>query len=337
MYTNSLFAPACVALLAVCSEAAPVAASNYTLSHDYSGAAFFQGFTFDAIPDPTNGLVEYVDKATANSSSMAGLFAAGEGAPHTVYLGVGGSATIAGQTGRRSIRVSTNQTWNHALIIADIAHMPSACGAWPAFWMLGSGEWPLGGEIDILEGVNDQNANIMTLHTTSGMALTNDSSSLTGVINTGDCDVDAANQQKNQGCQIQDKSSVPSFGKPFNDNGGGVFSMQWTSDFIKIWFFPRNSIPTNVLSAAPNPSSTGSWGKPNALFKPTQPGAIDLHFKDLQIIFDTTYCGDWAGNAWNASTACSAKAPTCEAYMATNPVELNEAYWAINSIKVFQT
>jgi beta-glucanase (GH16 family) len=37
-------------------------------------------------------------------------------------------------------------------------------GYWPAFWMLGSGEWPEHGEIDILEDVNALSEHSATLH-----------------------------------------------------------------------------------------------------------------------------------------------------------------------------
>lgn len=326
--TRSLLAGASTVALLLGSATA----QNYSLSQDYSGKKFFDGFSFDAIPDPTNGLVQYVDVATANSSRMAG-FLASNGSKPQVYLSAGPGVMVGPQNGRQSIRVSSQATFNHALVVADIAHMPSGFAMWPAFWMLGAGTWPNGGEIDIVEGVNDQSFNKMTLHTTAGVKIQNDTSALTGTIFTGDCDVNAQGQDKNQGCQVIDSSSTPSFGEPFNKNGGGVFATEWTSHFIKIWFFPRNKIPKEALSSSPDPST---WGKPNALFQPTQDGIIDQHFKDLQIIINLTFCGDWAGKAWSECPACMAQASTCEAYVAKNPDAFQNAYWAFNSLQVFQ-
>ena len=37
--------------------------------------------------------------------------------------------------------------------------------------------------------------------------------------------------------------------------------MQWTSDYIRVWFFPRQQIPTDILNLTPNPSN---WGPPAA-------------------------------------------------------------------------
>jgi hypothetical protein len=46
--------------------------------------------------------------------------------------------------GRPSVRLEGKRAYTKGLFIADIAHMPgNACGMWPAFWTLGSGEWPL--------------------------------------------------------------------------------------------------------------------------------------------------------------------------------------------------
>lgn len=43
----------------------------------------------------------------------------------------------------------------------------SCRSTWPAIWEVGD-NWPNGGEIDILEGVNDSGSNKATLHTTGG-------------------------------------------------------------------------------------------------------------------------------------------------------------------------
>src|SRR6188472_792129 len=40
----------------------------------------------------------------------------------------------------------------------------SGLGYWPAFWMLGPGDWPMTGEIDILEDVNALSEHSATLH-----------------------------------------------------------------------------------------------------------------------------------------------------------------------------
>ena len=50
------------------------------------------------------------------------------------------------------------------------ARLPCGKGTWPAIWMLGSrGEWPAGGELDILEQVGNQPTRLFsTVHTTAG-------------------------------------------------------------------------------------------------------------------------------------------------------------------------
>jgi hypothetical protein len=142
------------------------------------------------------------------------------------------------------------------------------------------------GEIDIVEGVNDQTTNLMTLHSAAGPSLGAAADSFAGNVLTSNCDVNAPNQEKNAGCSIGDTSDL-SFGTGFNNAGGGVFATEWTSSFIKIWFFPRGTIPDDVANSNPQPSA--NWGTPRSLFQ----GQFDLdtHFKDLQLVFDTTFCG----------------------------------------------
>ncbi len=42
--------------------------------------------------------------------------------------------------------------------------MPDAVGVWPAFWLLGNGEWPVTGEIDIMEYVGEADWTGVALH-----------------------------------------------------------------------------------------------------------------------------------------------------------------------------
>lgn len=44
--------------------------------------------------------------------------------------------------------------------------MPAAVGVWPAFWLLGNGEWPHTGEIDIMEYVGEADWTGVALHGT---------------------------------------------------------------------------------------------------------------------------------------------------------------------------
>ena len=48
--------------------------------------------------------------------------------------------------------------------------MPTGCGTWPAFWANGP-NWPAGGEIDILEGVNGFTQNQVSLRSSSSSFL----------------------------------------------------------------------------------------------------------------------------------------------------------------------
>jgi hypothetical protein len=58
-------------------------------------------------------------------------------------------------------------------------------------------------------------------------------------------------------------------------------------------------------------------------------------FRDQQIVFDTTFCGDWAGNTWSTSS-CAQKADICDSYVQNNPAAFADAYWSINALKVYK-
>ncbi|KAL1980751.1 hypothetical protein VTN96DRAFT_3558 [Rasamsonia emersonii] len=309
-------------LLSGLAALAQLGTASYVLSDDYgNGMDFFSKWTFFTGSDPTNGYVTYVDQATAQS---AGLISAD--ANNSVYIGVD-HTNVASGSGRQSVRLTSINTYTHGLIILDLAHMPgSVCGSWPAFWTVGA-NWPNGGEIDIIEGVNQQTTDAMTLHTSDGCTI-NDSG-FTGTLSTSNCYVDAPGQSNNAGCGI-DSTSSQSYGDGFNAIGGGVYATEWTSDYIKIWFFPRGSIPSDITSGSPDPSG---WGTPAAAFQGNCD--IDSHFTAQNIVFDITFCGDWAGNVWS-SGSCASLASTCNAYVQNNPSAFTETYWTINSLKVYE-
>ena len=188
------------------------------------------------------------------------------------------------------------------------------------------------GEIDILEGVNDQEVNAMTLHTGAGCAISTAQGLFSGDVSTANCDVNAADQAKNVGCSIQ-STSKQSYGAGLNANNGGVYATQWTDEAISVYFFPRGDIPEDVLGSAPDPTG---WGTPAAKFSGGSCNVGSI-FKQQQVVFDTTFCGDWAGQIWSNSTcAAKTKTATCNAYVQNNPEAFADAYWTVNSFKVYQ-
>lgn len=205
----------------------------------------------------------------------------------------------------------------------DLDHMPHGCGTWPAWWTCGP-DWPYHGEIDIIEGVHDSTANLQTLHTSSDCSMPADGSSFTGSWQSTNCDVW---QTGNAGCSIQGAS----YGAPFNANQGGVYAMEWANDHIQVFFFPRGSIPSDVLSLSPRPET---WGKPTGYW-PLGSNCAASHFDSHQIIFDNTFCGDWAGNTF-ASACPQLASQTCNSYVQNNPAAFQDAYWLINTLRVYE-
>ena len=109
--------------------------------------------------------------------------------------------------------------------------------------------------------------------------------------------------------------------------------MQWASSGIYVWFWPRGQVPADVKAEKPN---TWAWGKPLATFESGADGGCDFDnaFSNQNLVFDTTFCGTWAGSVWGDSS-CSKLAPTCEQYVRENPGAFTEAFWLINSVKVY--
>lgn len=255
-----------------------VTAADYSLTDSFDASNFFEEFDFFTDPDPTHGFVRYLDADAANAASLAGIQ---DGA---VLLAVD-STTMNPDGGRPSVRVTTKKSYNKGLFIGDISHMPaSVCGVWPAFWTFGP-DWPGSGEIDIIEGVNLQSTAAVTLHTSEGCTITNEGSSPGTTLVSGNCNSNSAFD----GCSQQ--TIMPSsFGTGFNLVQGGAYAMEWTSDVISVWFFPRASIPADIAAGTPDPDT---WDAPLAKFVASGCD-FDSHFRDQSLVFDTTMCGDWA-------------------------------------------
>lgn len=96
--------------------------------------------------------------------------------------------------------------------------------------------------------------------------------------------------------RINQKNSN-TFGKDFNDNGGGTYAIEISKDNgITVWFWPRNDpkLPNDIKNEN---ILTTNWEthKDNKI----QFNACLNHFKNLVPIINTTLCGDWAVSVYN--------------------------------------
>ncbi|KAJ5585605.1 uncharacterized protein N7459_005405 [Penicillium hispanicum] len=309
--------------LCLLSLAASALAQRYQLVETWQGKNFLDYFNFYTGSDPTNGFVTYLDQGSAESAGLVKVTEAG-----SVYLGVDHTTALsAGGKGRDSVRIGSKKYYDQSLVVADIAHMPgSICGTWPAFWSVGK-EWPGDGEIDIIEGVNLQDHNEIVMHTSGTCSLTD--TGMTGAVNATGCGEDLGTV----GCVIEGHQG--SYGTSFNRQGGGIYAMQWTQQFLKIWFFPRHSIPTSITKGDPDVSQ---FGTPMALVE--EGCDVANSFKEQSFVFDVTFCGDWAGGVFGQSgcpVSSSDSFQSCVNYVAQNPSHFEQTYWEINSVKIYQT
>ncbi|KAM3075128.1 hypothetical protein ACMFMG_007415 [Clarireedia jacksonii] len=319
-----------------------VSATNpYSLVDNYEGINFFEMFDFYTGADPTSGFVSYTSKEVAeNANNDLGVALIKTNEYNQSYMGVDYVNVVT--TGRSSVRIQSKKTYTQALIIADLAHMPaSVCGTWPAFWTVNTTHYPRFGEIDILENINEKTVSMQTLHTEDGCYISGNqySTELTDNITSYNCDDKATSsifgaQDATSACSGTN-TDPNSYGTTFNAAGGGVYAMQWTSDVIRMWNFAPGSIPADITAGTPDPST---WKTPSFT---TAGGVcnIDELFANHQIIFDTTFCGGYAGKTgfWQETTCYDAtKYPTCDSYVAANPAAYKDAYWLINSVKVYQ-
>ncbi|KAL4978285.1 endo-1,3(4)-beta-glucanase xgeA [Aspergillus desertorum] len=301
------------------------AASSYKLQESWEGEKILNYFHFFDGADPTNGFVTYVNQSYAESAGLVKTTDSG-----SLYLGVDYETVLtADGPGRESVRIESNEYYDQGLYVVDIQHMPgSICGTWPAFWTVGP-DWPTDGEIDIIEGVNKHEANKIVLHT-SDTCDVGGGYEMTGNMTSSEC----GEASGTIGCVVQGQQG--SSGDSFNEQGGGVYAMEWQEDYLKIWYFPRSSIPESLTAGTPD---TSSFGTPMAHLQ----GSCNFkeRFTHQKLILDTTFCGDWAGGVFGDSGCPLSDASdpilSCKNYVAENPAVYKNAYWELNSIKIYQT
>src|ERR1700761_4477981 len=96
----------------------------------------------------------------------------------------------------------------------------------------------------------------------------------------------------NQGCGIQTSPAAVSYGPAFNANGGGWYAMERTTEFVKVWFWPRYGSPEPPLDVRFNLGGvdTTLWGKPASFFPSSDTCDLESKLAAHNIIINLTLC-----------------------------------------------
>ncbi|KAK0627552.1 concanavalin A-like lectin/glucanase domain-containing protein, partial [Immersiella caudata] len=291
--------------------------TGYALEDEYIPSNFFDKFNFLEGPDPTQGYISYQSRSNAET---LGLIKETE---NDVYIGIDYEKSWPA-LGRESVRIQSKDEYNSGLFIADFARFPKPlCGAWPAFWMYGP-VWPNDGEIDIYEGWHDPGFNHITGHTNkhvAGDCKLRPQDSLGSTVST-DCHYEI---NWNQGCSVQESNGL------WGSETGGVYAMEWTDEFIKVWSWAV--APADVQAGTPDPTT---WGK--AHYAVTDASCdIGKAFNNMKFVINIALCGDGPNSNW-VSSGCAASTgkSECWHYAREEPAKFEEVHWKVRSIKVYQ-
>ncbi|BEJ13584.1 hypothetical protein CspHIS471_0307580 [Cutaneotrichosporon sp. HIS471] len=325
-----------ILLLAAFAVASPIktkrASKTWGLFQTTMGEDFYRDFDFVTFDDPTKGKTNYVDQDTARNRGLAWTRGNQFGMTCDTSSIV---PNITSVRGRDSVRIHSKGWFGEVLVVADIAHMPTGCGTWPAFWTNGYGPWPAGGEFDIIEGTNGGWGNRVTLHTNSKMC------SIPKIKVPGmsdhSGDVKIWNCFGGPGCSIQDPNPK-AWAAPFNANGGGWYVMRRNRGGYAVWFYERNG---NVPDAIKNGWGTvdeDALGLKVADF-PFWNGVagnecdFNQEFTDHQLIFNIAMGGQWAESNYKHQ-GCESQGSIYDLIL-NHPEKLTEAYFLINSLRIY--
>jgi hypothetical protein len=288
-----------------------------------AGETFFDNFDYFTGYDPTQGRVHYVPSEQAAAYNLT--YASSTSAVLRVDTSVNSSTVPNADSGRFSVRITSKTQYNvNSLFIFDVLHTPIGCATWPALWLSDPYYWPYHGEIDVMEAVNvvSNAQNQMTLHTSSGCSMgvkrkETGTQLMTSCVNT---------TNNNAGCGVD--AGTNTFGTNLNDAGGAVLALELREAGIRMWQFPRDSIPTDITTGSPDPST---WSEATADF-PNTDCNIGNHFKNQSIIADIDLCGTWAGAAGVYDQSCPG---VCTDFVANNNTAFADSYWEFGSFSVY--
>ncbi|KAJ7484682.1 concanavalin A-like lectin/glucanase domain-containing protein [Mycena latifolia] len=304
--------------------------SAYDIVHDFSGIGFFDEGNWDFYGNYDNltlGDVVWLNEADAYTQQLALVNAAGN-----VILKVDNFSNVPFNQKRNSVRITSKATYSlGTLWIIDAVHLPYGCSVWPSIWTVGP-TWPEGGEIDIIEGINQMQNNQYALHTTPGCLHTTPPDQ-TGTSSLVDCSQPA-------GCLVGE-NAPNSFQSGFAAAGGGVWAAQFDYTGIFIWFWSRPNVPASITQATATSSivSLADWGPPSASYV-NSTCTIEDFFGPQNLVIDITLCGEWAGIPADYLQTCAGAGPTgiCYNDNVVGPgTNYDEAYFELKYVRAYTT
>ncbi|KAH7105114.1 glycoside hydrolase family 16 protein [Auriculariales sp. MPI-PUGE-AT-0066] len=322
-------------LAALCSVSA---VCGFDLVREYAEDTFFDRWSFYGFWDNlTSGDVEYLNRTDAFSSKLVSISPQGN-----AIIRVDNATNVPWNYKRNSIRIESDDLYDFGTLwVFDINHLPYGCSVWPSIWTHGE-DWPIGGEIDIIEAVNFMKVNQMTLHTLDG-CMRADKSGSWGDVGGKNCSTPA-------GCTIKDKNPS-SYGAPFAQAGGGVWATQFDIAGVYIWFWSRANVPDSLKSGDHSKVDISKWGAPFASY-PSTNCDMAKYFTKQKIILNISLCGNWAGLPAVYNTTCSTgKNPLGNPNVPANSLQrcylenvvgpgsprYDNAYFDINAIRAYTT
>jgi hypothetical protein len=161
---SALAAPAAQAAPAVAVPAAvpgPPSGWSTVFSDDFNGASG-SGIDSQWMYDTGAGSSFGTGEIETMTNSTSNVHLDGNGNLDITALGSGSSWT-SGRVQTTSANVGA-PSGGELEVTASIEQPSGGLGYWPAFWMLGPGQWPENGEIDIMEDVNSLSELSGTVH-----------------------------------------------------------------------------------------------------------------------------------------------------------------------------
>lgn len=274
---------------------------RYKLVWKAQGTTFFDDFEFQT-EDFNYGIVNYLDHKSA--------VAAGVAVAHETHAILRTGAREGGK--RQSVKVQSKNGYKHFFMMVRYTHVPYGCGLWPALWLLGlDKEWPLAGELDIIEYVSDIPQEF-SFHVGAANKCTLDPALVQKYGRMPDVNKMSYNcvTDYSKGLNGCAPNKVPQVSGEQLSKSGGVMAIEISTEQIKVFHIPEAELPSDIDTAQPKPDAWDKWVisyLPLAASEAKNPGSCP-HPWDIispqHLIININLCGQWGGPMWPYSPTC---------------------------------